>query len=376
MKKNILSNFGAKAKTFFWGNEDPADKYFLHKSLGGFNDVRSQKQFLRLHEIDLYVNRGIDLRAQKLSEVQFVLKNKAGKIVDRNNVIDLLNRPNEYQTAKQFWKLWAKHYYITGNSYILMEGKGDKLFDKNNIKSLRLLEPSRVRIIFNPDQSEIIRFDYTSLGGETVEYKPEQIIYIYDPDPNFPLRGISMLRSGIRAIETDLSISEYQSRVLKNGGKVEGVFKFKAVLNAKQIAEMKEKYKEQNNLENSGDPLFLGGDADYINLGLTPAELSYLETKKITFSDICILTGVPEALLSLRDMKFDNADAAVAIFAREKVKPDIEMLVDHLDWKFVPEEFELTFIDPTPENQDRTINLIKAGYDTDSSTINERRLLL
>lgn len=376
MKKNILNRVGGSVKTFFFGNEDPADKYFLHKSLGSFNDVRSQKQFLRLHEIDLYVNRGIDLRAQKLSEVHFVLKNKAGKIIERNNVIDLLNRPNKYQTAKQFWKLWAKHYYITGNSYILMEGIGDTLFDKNKISALRLLEPSRVRIIFNADQSEILRFDYTSLGGETVEYKPEQIIYIYDPDPNFPLRGISMLRSGIRAIETDLSISEYQSRVLKNGGKVEGVFKFKAALTKAQIDQMKEKYKEETNLATSGDPLFLGGDADYINLGLTPAELSYLETKKITFSDICILTGVPEALLSLREMKFDNADAAVAIFAREKVKPDIEMLVDHLDWQFVPEEFELTFIDPTPENQQRTLELIKMGYDTDSSTINERRLLL
>lgn len=376
MKKNIIKRFGGKVKTFFFGTEDPADRYMLHRSLGAFNDERSQKQFLRLHEIDLYVNRGIDIRAQKVSEVEFVLKNKKGDIVKRNPVIDMLNRPNDCQTGKQFWKLWAKHYYITGNAFILKDDANAKLFDNAKVKSLKLLSPDRVEIVYNNEETEITKFKYTPLNGVGIEYDPEQIIYIYDPDPFHPLKGISMLRSGIRAIETDLQISEYQAKVLKNGGKVEGVFKFKTALTAKQITDMKEKYKEQTRLETTGDPLFLGGDADYVNLGLTPAEMSYLETKKITFSDICILTGVPEALLSLRDVKFDNADAAVSIFLREKVKPDIQTLVDALDWKFVPAEFDLEFIDPTPANQAALLERVKASYDTDSSTINERRLML
>ncbi len=354
---------------------DPA-RYTLYKSLGSFDDKKTQRQFLNYNDISLYVNRGIDKRAEKVSEVQFILKDKKGNIIERNPIIDLLNKPNNDHTGKQFWKLCQKHYDITGNAFILMEKKNE-LFDLKSVKSLKLLQPDRVEIIFNTDETEIKGFRYTPMNSTATDYKPEEIIYLFNPDPKHTLRGTSLLRSGIRAIETEVQLSEYNAKVLKNGGKPETVITFKNNVSKEQLKAAKESYVEDRN-ENgaNGIPLFLGGEADIKRIGLNPEELSYLQSKGVTFSDICILTGVPEPLLTLRDVKFDNADAGVSQFLRETIKPLITNLVTILDWRFVPEQYDLDFIDPTPENQDKIIAKVKASYETDSSTINERRELL
>ncbi|MFA6158889.1 MAG: phage portal protein [Candidatus Paceibacterota bacterium] len=373
--KDILS----KAKGYVFNSEDGrGDKYALYRSMGraNFGDGKNQTKLLSYNDISLYVNRAVDKRAEKVSEVEFVLKDSKGKVVERNWVIDLLNKPNDMHTGKQFWKLFQKHYDITGNAFIHLERDGE-LFSKNPVKSMHLLTPNLVTVKFNPEGTEITGYDYASPTG-IISYTTDEVIYAFNPDPSCPLRGESLLRSGVRAIETEITLAEYHARVLQNGGKVDGVFKFKTPLNKQQIKEMKEAYIEERAGAAKADiPLFLGGEADYIRLGLNPEELSYLESKVSTIKDITALTGVPLALLGVTQQEtFANADAAIGVFLRETIKPLIINLVSLLDWRLVPEEFELDYVDPTPEDVDRKIKLATAAYGTDSSTINERRSML
>lgn len=315
------------------------------------------------------------MRAQKVSEMEFELRKPNGDVIDNDKMLDLLYKPNNVFSGSQFWGLAQKYYDLVGEVYIYVERGQRGIFDAKSIKGLHLLIPTKVEPHFD-ENGEPSKFVYKT-DTEEIIYQPNEILYIHNPNPQAPLRGQSLLKAGVNAIQTDTQISTYHSRVLENGGKVEGVFKFKTgPLTETQLRDMKKQYnKEYADARKSGKPLFLGGDAEYIKTGLTPDELSFLEAKKMTLEDICILTGVPRSMLaSTNDVKFDNADADRKIFLRETVRPLLEMWASVLDGAFFStEDKDLSAVDPTPENVDQKLKETENGIKNYYMTINEAR---
>lgn len=364
-------------KRKFWSSADEVTgllpTLFKSVGLGGKKD----KDYFDYNENSLYVNRALDKRAEKVSEIKFVLKNLKGEVVEDSYFTDLLRKPNEFHTGKQFWKLWQKYFDITGKAFILKESDGE-LFANKKITRLTLLRPDLVTINYNETNTAIKSFSYAAPKGVSATYKPEQIIYKFEPDPKFPTEGCPLLRAGIRAMETSRQLEEYHSNVLDNGGQVDGVFKFKINLTEDQLKRAKEGYMDNMaGAKKSGTPLFLGGDADYVRLGLNPAELSFLETKRMTIDDIAILTGVPRVLLGVSSQEtFSNADAAVATFLRDTIKPLLINLTEALNWGLVPDNLELDFIDPTPEDREQKRKDIETANTVNALSTNEKRELL
>ena len=330
--------------------------------------------YLKAVDISLYTDRAISKRAEKVGEVEWIVKDKLGKPILGHQVLDVLNFPNDYYSAPQFWGLYQKYYDVIGTAYIVKD-IGRELFESTRVKKLHLLRPDMVKPIYAKDNSYIDHYEYRTNNG-TIRYEAEQIVMIFNPDISNPLQGRSLLKSGIQTIQTEVQISAYHSRVLENGGKVEGVFKFKTPrLTQEQLQQLKDDYaKEYADARKAGTPLFLGGDSDYIRTGLTPDELSYLDAKKMTLEDIIIMTGVPKPLLgSFDDIQFSNADAAIRIFLRETIKPLLGNLATALDRTMVAEGERLTFVDPTPENLEDKIKETESGIKNYFMTINEAR---
>lgn len=332
--------------------------------------------YLTALELSLYTNKAIEKRAEKIGEIQFVIKDKNGEIVNKpNELLDLLYKPNKIFIGTKFWGLYQKYYDAIGEVFIYKEKEAEFGADKKTkkIKALHLLMPTNVEIIFGEDGLPE-KYKYKTKNSETI-YEKEDIIYIHNPDPKSPLRGQSILKSGINAIQTETQISTYHSRILENGGKVEGVFKFKGNLTKEQLNDLKDNYQKQyGSAKKAGLPLFLGGEAEYVKTGLTPNELAFLEAKKMTLDDICMLTGVPKSILgNTTDTKFENADADRAIFLRETIKPLMNTLTNVLDIELFPDEQTLSFIDPTPENTDMMIKETESGIKNYYMTINEAR---
>ena len=267
-----------------------------------------------------------------------------------------------------------EYYVIFGEVYILKD-RESLITGNERINSLDLLRSDMVKPYFDSFTGEIVKVEYKTAKG-TATYQSEEIIYYHNPDPANPLRGESLYRSGIRQIETSTQIDEYHSKILENGGMVDGVFTFKSgSLNKNQLIELKEQYQEEyGNASKAGLPMFLSGDADYKKLSLTPTELAYLETKKVTLNDIVIMSGVPKAILgSTSDETFNNNDAAIRIFYIDTIKPLINSLVETLNEKLVPKEFELTYIDKTPENKDEKRKDLETSSNIYAITTNEKR---
>src|SRR6056297_2412975 len=363
--KNIISKAGSLFKSKSYSG------LFQSKNLR--NELPESKgSFLDRNEKSLYLNKSIKKRAEKVAQTEWYLE-RGDTIIDdpKNEWIQLLKKPNQFYTGQEFFELYQRYKDITGEAYIWIEKEGEKPV------SLHLLRPDLVNIKI--DEGDIVKYKYAQPDGGTKEFDPEEIIYSFHPDPQNPLRGESIIRSGLRVVETQIQIDEYQENILENGGKVEGVFNFSTPrLTKEQLEELKANYQEQyGEAKKSGIPLFLGGDIDYKKLGLSPKEMDYLETKRMTLNDIVIMTGVPKILLgSVENVKYSNAEESNRIFVKDTILPLVENLCNKLNQDLIPEEFELGFVDPTPQNKEEIRKDVEVGYESITLTVNERRKML
>lgn len=332
------------------------------------------EEFLTAHQIALYLNRAINKRAEKVGEVEFVLRDQKEQDIENDPLVARLYKPNTYMTGAEFWGLFQTYKDLTGAAYIWKETS--ERFNDQVPAALHLLRPDWTKPIVK--DAAIVGFEYRKPNGKTITFAPDEIFYSYYPDPLNMFFGLPLVKAGARAVDTEVQVAQYHSSVLRNGGKVEGVFKFKTDrLSRDQLGELKDDYKkEYATAKKAGLPLFMGGDSDYSRLGLTPEELGYMEAKKMSLEDVCILTGVPRSILaSFDDVKFDNADAALTVFLSETINPLLKNLTQKLDEFMFPGPNTLTYIDPTPANVDRNLKIAESGVRNYYLTRNEAREL-
>lgn len=359
---------------------DPASKYSLHKSIGLQGDkVLDSNGYLSLSEISLYINKGINKRAEKVGQIKFKLYKRGTKeqIEDDNEWLNLLDRPNKEQTGDMFWKL-ASIYHDTCGFALIKKIGNDAVFSNNQkVTELKLINPIGVTI--NYDGNKIKSFtaiDEITGVSEVIPY--EQCIYWVNPNPKKPTEGMSILRSGLYSIDTDNELTKYQNAILKNSGMVDSIFTFKGTLNKAQLKELKSTYREEyvgSKANNSA--LFLGGDAQFQKLGLTPVELAYLESRKMTIDDMSVVTGVPKYLLAISSGEtFANAETGYRIFLQETIRPIMDDLVNTLDWRLIPMEYDLCYEDPTPEDETMKLKKVEVADKVNALTTNEKREML
>lgn len=333
---------------------------------------------LDAYYIDLYVNKALDKRGEKVGETEFIIE-KNGEEIENHPILKILKKPNSYFDGPEFWKMYQIIKDIYGEVYLWIEGSQREIFSPKSINAIHLLNPAGIRPK-KDSEGNVYAYEYQTAEKNT-EYPVEEIIRSFRPDPGkiTSLNGISLLQAGKNSIHTNIQLAQHQANIIKNGGKVEGVFKFKTDggLSKDQLREIKEKYKEEyGEASRAGMPLFLGGDSDYIRTGLTPAELAYLESKKVTLEDICILTEVPKAVLSsVDDIKYSNAETVYRIFLSETIEPLVKNLCRVLSNKFFANEenLNISYRNVVPENREEKRKDLETANTINALTINEKR---
>lgn len=355
---------------------------FSKKGLFKFNSTNKltdpelswdKSDFLNANQISLVTNKCVIKRASKVGQIEFTLT-QGDKPVLNNPALEVLNNPNPFFSKTQFWTLYQQYLDLTGCAYIWVV-QDSELFEKKKLAQLVLLRPDLVKFEIDRE-GKIGKFVYNSPGGKSIDIDPQFMIYSRYPDPKSPLNGLSILSAGVRAIDTENQIANYHSKILRNGGKVEGIFKFKSTLTKEAVQQNKDLYLQQvAGAKKAGVPLFLGGDVDYTRTGLTPQELSFMEAKQSTMEDILILTGVPKSMLGLTSGEtFSNAEAAIRIFLRETVTPLMDALIDELNMRFFDDQgMTLGHVDIVPEDQENKRENLKTANIIYAMSTNEKR---
>ena len=371
---NILN----KIKTIVAGRKKSfgVSEIYQSKELKDSDGLWGTTSFLQANEISLYTNRAIAKRAEKVGETKFIIRNSQGEETENEDLIKLLQKPNPEQSGFEFFELYQKYKDLTGSTYVLLSGDVEGIGIPTKITSMWILPSGSVTEKYDKE-GVLLGYDYKTASSSKF-YELERIIASKYLSPKNPRKGVSLLQAGAYAIDTETQLSQNQANLLRNGGKIDGVFSFEANLTQSQLAEVKKDYEDKYaNAKKTGMPLFIGGSAKYERVGSTPEELSYIESKKMTLNDICIMTGVPKVLLAMfDDMKYDNADGANKMFLKETIKPLIDNLIFKLNQNsYITQnnKFYIDYENPVPEDIELILKKNDNGIKNYYLTPNEAR---
>lgn len=343
---------------------------------GGWGEAKRMGAYSK----SLYVYACVSKIAQKVASIDWELykiKNTAGdkEQVFVHEALDLLYRPNPFQTKGEFFERYMINKKLTGQAFILKVRDG-----RGKVAELWNLRPDYMRILLDPEQ--IIKgYEFTA-GSKTTVFAPEDIIYDSYPDPLSDFGGVSPLQAASARVDVEEFATKYQRNFFINNARPDFLILSEKKISAEQKEDMREswdkRHKAGKDQKNVAKGAFLEGGVEYQQVSITQQEMDYIESLKLTRDDILVAFQVPKPIVAItEDVNYANAETAMDVFLSETIVPEIrqltEKLNEHLVYPEYGDTFFLDFEDPVPENEKEMAEIQQIRINSGTLLINEAR---
>lgn len=280
-------------------------------------------------------------------------RTKAGEweVVPGHPLEELIKNPNPYMSGQDLIERLTAHLYLGGNGLLT------KIRAGGVVAELWPIGPDGVKPV--PDRKKFIeKYEYER-DGVKHSIKPEDIIHVMFIDPANPYWGMSPLQAGARTVDTDIEAVQWNKVALQNRAITDGVFSFKEPLTKDQWEEARRQVREQHQgADNARTPWVLGGDATWHQMSLSPAEMDFIESRRMTREEICAIFQVPPPMVGIYDnATLANIETARKIFWLDTVIPFLEDLQSAFNLALTPEfgddlmlEFDVSNVEAIQDN--------------------------
>ena len=250
-----------------------------------------------------------------------------GKEAETHPLKSLLARPNGAQSGREFRGQLVAYLMLAGNAYaemVQLDGSPRELF---------ALRPDRMAVV--PARSGWPEaYDY-AVNGATVRLPREAVLHLKLFHPTDDHYGLSPLEAAARAIDTHNAASAWNKAMLDNAARPSGALVYGAAnghLTTEQFERLKSELQTAyQGAANAGRPLVLEGGLDWKEMGFSPKDMDFIQSKNMAAREVALAFGVPPMLLGIPgDNTFANFAEANRVFWRQTVVPLVLKLADAL----------------------------------------------
>lgn len=299
--------------------------------------------------------------------------------IDTHPLLDLLANPNPMQSGAQFMRALVGFYRISGNGYI------ERVKVGQTVRELYALRPDRMRVV--PSDTGMPRGYLYKAGMTQVAWDADPITgesdirHIKAFHPLDDWYGLSPIEAGAYAVDQHNAAMGWMQSLLQNSAMPSGALEMGAdsELSADQFDRLKAEIEMQYaGAKNAGRPMLLEGGLKWTQMGLSPDDMSVVETKYASARDVSLALGVPPLLLNIPgDSTYTNYQEARLAFFEETVIPLAQMIRDELNAWLAPAygtgyRLELD-VDSIPAIADKRREMWSMADASTDLTINERR---
>lgn len=257
--------------------------------------------------------------------------------LDEHPLLQLLARPNPMQGGGRFFEALTGYLMISGNSYIerVGPGSGEGRFAKAP-RELYALRPDRMTVVPGDQTNLVSRYEYRA-GGAVVPLPAPLVLHEKLFAPTQDWYGLSPLQVLARTVDTDNTAINWNYSLLKKGARPSGALVTSKSLRDDQFARLRAEIESDfTGAERAGFPMLLDGGLEWKEMGLSPKDMDWLESRKMSKSDVAMGYGVPSELIGLKESTFANRSEARKAFYTETVLPLADFLTDDLNNWLVP----------------------------------------
>jgi HK97 family phage portal protein len=195
------------------------------------------------------------------------------------------------------------------------------------------LRPDRMQVVPGP-RGWVESYRY-SVSGAFADLSAENVVHLKLFNPLDDYYGLSPLEAAAKSLDTHNSASAWNKAMLDNAARPSGALVFSGgdgTLSAQQFDRLKTEL-EQNfqSAANAGRPMVLEGGLDWKEMGLSPKDMDFINSKNSAAREIALAFGVPPMLLGIPgDNTFSNYTEANRVFWRQSVLPILRRVIDAL----------------------------------------------
>lgn len=315
---------------------------FLNMLRGEYTQVGSPEEFIRFYFEACPVFTATKLIADAVSSIEIVLKNtKSGDFVYDHEALKLIRNPSPFTDGQLFLKELTSYYILTGNSYLNIIG------EKKPVE-LSCINPSDINVSAANDG---YAGEYTySAGGASYTYerssdkrfvdsRKNELAHLRDFNPKYSstnLVGSSTFAGCQLEISQYILASVHNNSLLKNQARPSGIITYKGSndLQQSQVDGLKEVIKNKlSGARNAGEPAFLGGDFNWLQLSESVKDMDFPTLKKSVSEAIYSAAKIPLPMISPDNMSFANMDAAKYVFYDNAVLPTLKRILRFMTTK-------------------------------------------
>jgi len=274
-------------------------------------------------------------------------------------LVRLLADPNPWMTPWELWYLTVVYLELTGNCYWYTPAL--------RLGAVRLRVPGELWIVptpwvrIVPDPRDYVRaYQVSPPVGPPVLFEPEEIIHLKYPNPLDLHYGLSPLQANALTIDANTELQKSRYQAFHAGQRPGIVLQSDQQLNEPTVRRLEEKLQARfGGRENWQRPLVLEQGLRASPWTLTPAEMDYLNSSKMTRDEIFGLFRVPPPIAGIVENMGLGADiwfGARVMFCEGTIQPKLALIGQALTrdlGRRYGADIVISFPPCSPRNQDQ-----------------------
>jgi HK97 family phage portal protein len=328
--------------------------------------------------------RCVKLIAEAASAVPIVVQDEHRRY-DRHASLRLLSAPNPSQSGPALMESFFGHLLLSGDGYFEAAG----VDPSGGPRELYVLRSDRMRVVPG-DDGWPVAFEYM-VGANKHVFDMRQdrppILHVKSFHPQDDHYGLSPLQAAASAIDVHNAASTWSKALLDNAARPSGAIVYRGPdghgsMAADQYTRLVEELETYHQgARNAGRPMLLEGGLEWKQMGFSPSDMEFHNTKAAAARDVALAFGVPPMLLGLPgDNTYANYQEAHRAFYRLTVLPLVsKTLAAMSSWfsRYYSEPFEIKAdFDNVPALAEERENLWRRIGNADFLSDAEKRQML
>jgi len=307
-----------------------------------FRDWNTEDAIQKGFKSNTYAYRCVRIIAENVASVDWrVYKSDTDgdyKPESNHDMMDILNEPNNYMTWNDISEMIAIHLNLSGNAIVkkIRRESSDRAVIglipvSPDIVTPRLDEDGNIKdylVVYGPKQREVLEVD--------------DIIHFKFTNPANLYWGMSPLQAVSKVVDTDNEAIKWNKIAMQNRGVADGVFTVEEDLTAEQYSDIKKKIREQMQGSDNARGIILmsGGRMSWQGLSRSPAEMDFIESRKMNREEICAAFGVPPILAEIYDNAiYNNMKEAKYVLWQNTIIPILQKIREVLNNQLLKKDF-------------------------------------
>jgi HK97 family phage portal protein len=205
-----------------------------------------------------------------------------------------------------------------------------------------------------------------------------EIVHLKYPNPRSLYYGRGPLQAAATSVDTHEKLKKAEGAAFDHGLMSDLALETDQPLTPAAIERLRAQlHQKYTGPENAGRPLVLEGGLKAKPISLSPREMAFLQSARLTRDEILGIFGVPAAVAGLsEDVNRSVAEAMDVIFARYCIEPKLRLIETQLNQDLTPrfdERLFCRFRSVIPEDRAENRAEMEANLRYGVTTINEER---